>query len=574
MFLLFYLLTPILFLNPNFKRTTKGNQIFRYIFGLMFSFITFYVFNKDKSISLIISILGFAGIFQIIMALLEAGVSYKNRTLEGNFPKKIILGALVLIVASGIYNTAPFSIASAKGLYNMVGAKESNDKSPKANTENIIIVPPETAYYQMQNLIGSLPNPSFYKVGQLNLTKTPNGAYYVAPVEFDGTIKALLNRELPGVIYVSAERLEEPKLIEVSFNHSESLLFNNNIYRKMRSAKQDSVLLNTNVELDDNLNPYYVGTFGHYKFGRTGDIVDGVITYDLKTGETKTYNKEDAPKWIDQIYTYNVAEQYNQYFGLYKKGFINSKIGQKDVHIPTTWSSGVNLQGLEIESNQVIPIVGSNGEMYFFTDHTNTSDNSTTMTGYTLMDSRTGEMIYYKTPGLLNGQGAMNAVEKLLGADKANWTTSQPILYNIYGVDTWIIPVINKTDGSFVKLGLVAAESKYAILADNKADLLDSFKKAIVEGKISESSDAKVDNNATAIKEQEVTGKIWRINQTTEEGKSIFYIKLENNDKIFMINKNVSADVVLARDGDNVTLKYANMEDQAILSVTSFKLNK
>lgn len=569
MSLLYYFLVPILFLSPNIKNANKWTNILRYIIGFVISFTMFYLFNEDKSISFIISMMFLIGIFQIIMSIVEAGIDFTTKS-----PKRAILLGIALMVIAGIYNTLPISIGRAKGLYEMVGATESDAQSPKINTENIIIIPPETAYYQMQNMIGSLPNPSFYKIGQLNLTKTPKGAYYVAPIEFEGNIKALLNRKSPGVVYVSAERQEEPKIIDVEFDHSESLLFNNNIYRKMRSIQQNSVLLNTNIELDDNLNPYYIGSYGHYKYGRTGTVVDGVISYELKTGETKSYKKEDTPVWIDQVYTYDVAEKYNTYQGIYKKGFINSKIGQKEVHIPTNWSSGVKISGLEVESTQVVPVVGNDGEMYFFTDHTNTSENSTTMTGYTLMDSRTGKMVYYKTPGLLNGQGAMNSVEKLLGADKSNWATSQPILYNIYGVDTWIVPIINRTDGSFVKLGLVAAQSKYSILADNKADLLDSFKKAIADGKINESSDVKIDNKTSTIEEKEVTGDIWRINQTTEDGKAVFYIQLKDNDKIFTINKNVSPEVVLARDGDKVTLKYINMDEQKVLSVTSFSISK
>lgn len=573
MYLLFYFLAPLLFLNPNFKAASKLNNLLRYLAGFIFFFMQFYNLNKDKSLSFMISVLWIVGAFQIIAALVEAGatLSYRRKVINVGIPRKIIFVSSILILASVFYNNLPFSIANAKGLYNLAAAKESTEDSPKANTENIIIIPPETAYYQMQNLIGSIPNPSYYKIGQMSLTKTSGGAYYVAPVEFSDSIKALLNRENPGVMYVSAERLESPKFVDVKFNHSGSLVFNNYIYREMRKYKQDSVLLNANIELDDDLNPYYVGSYGHYKYGRKGIVVDGVILYELKSGTTKVCSKEETPKWVDQIYTYDVAENYNEYFGLYKSGYINSIIGQKDVHIPTAWKSGTSISGLEIESNQVIPVVGSSGEMYFFTDHTNTSSNSTTMTGYTLMDSRTGEMIYYKTPGSVNGEGAMNVVEKLLGADKANWTTSQPILYNIYGIDTWIIPVINKVDGSFVKLGLVTAESKYGILADNKADLMDSFKKAIASGKVNESSDTKVDSNTEKPSEKEITGKIWRINQTTESGKAVFYVKLENSDKIFMVDIDVNPMVVLARDGDTVTIKYEDMEEQTILSATSFK---
>jgi hypothetical protein len=41
-----------------------------------------------------------------------------------------------------------------------------------------------------------------------------------------------------------------------------------------------------------------------------------------------------------------------------------------------------------------------------------------------------------------------------------------------------------------------------------------------------------------------------------------------------MINKNLSPEVILARDGDSITLKYIDMEEQQVLSVTSFKINE
>lgn len=568
MWKLIYLLLPMLFLNFNVKKSSKSMQIFRYIIGFIYTFIVFYFINMDKSFSAIIANLKFIALFQIIFGAIETASNKEHKSSKLSF-----LVYFIVFLISIFYSFMPYSYGGAKNLAAMVGAKESESQSPKINTENIIIVPPETAYYQMQTLIGSLPNPSLYKIGEISLTKTDKGAYYVAPIEIEGAIKALLNRELPGVAYVSAEKIEDAKLINVSFKHGDSLLFNNNIYRKLRDYAPNSVLLNANIELDDNLNPYFVGSYGHYKYGRAGVVADGVLLYEVKTGEVKSYKKEETPKWVDQIYTSDMAEKYNNYFGRLQKGFINSIIGQKGVHIPTAWGSGIDLKGFEIESKQVVPVVGSNGEFYFFTDHTNTSSTSTTMTGYTLTNTRTGEMIYYKTPGLLNGQGAMNAVDKLLGADKANWTTAQPILYNIFGVDTWIVPVINKTDGSFVKLGLVTAQSKFAILSDSKLDLLDQFKKALADGRVNQGSDVKVDN-AAKLKESEISGKILRINQITENGQSVFYIKLDNEkDKIFMINKNVNAEVVLAKEGDTINIKYINMEGQKIQSVTGFNIN-
>ncbi len=572
MSILWYFLFPVLFLNYNIKKCSKGEQIARYLIGFVYAFLVFYVGNKDRSISFALANLKWVALFQLIFS--SAGILNKRSLKEG---KNIAINKfngvfLILLVGSIIYSSIPYINGGTKNLYTMTNVKESDKQSPKIDTENIIIISPETAYYQMQTLIGSLPNPSLYKIGQVTLTKTEKGAYYVAPIDIEGNLKAFLNKELPGVVYVSAERLEDAKIIKVPYKYGESLVLNHNIYRKLREYAPDKILLNANVELDNNLNPYYVGSYGHYKYGRNGIVVDGVLLYDAKNEKIETFSKDKVPAWVDQIYTSRVAEVYNDYFGKYQNGLINSKIGQKGVHIPTEWSPSVKLKGLEVESNQVVGVVGNNGSFYFFTDHTNTSSTSTTMTGYTLMNTRNGEMTYYKTPGFLNGEGAMNSIEKLLGANKSNWATSQPILYNLYGIDTWIIPIINKTDGSFVKIGLVTAQSKYAVLADNKVDLLEAFKNAIVDGTINQNSDTKVKNDAQ-LKKVQKEGKILRINQVVENGKTVFYLKIDSEpNNIFMIDKNINTDIVLARDGDSIKLEYVSIEDQKIIPVTGLTL--
>lgn len=575
MSILWYFLFPLVFLNFMFKKASLKEQIARYIFGLVYAFIAFYLVNVDRSLSFVLSNLKWVSILQLIFTVI-ASLEIKGNELvtrPGYKMKLAVLAFTAMFFGSVFYSSMPQIYGGTEKLYSMVGVKERDDQSPSINTENIIIIPPETAYYQMQTLIGSLPNPSLYEIGQLSLTQTEQGAYYVAAIDIDSSFRALLNKELPGIAYVSAERLEDAKLIEMPHKYGESLVFSHNIYRKIREYKPSAILMNADVELDDDLTPYYVGTYGSYKYGRKGLVPDGVILYNLKTGEIKDYPKEEVPSWVDQIYTTEMAEQYNTYYGKYKNGLLNSIIGKKEVQIPTNWDSEIELPGLRIESKQVVPVVGSDNQMYFFTDHTNTNTDSTTMTGYTLMNTRTGETIYYKTPSLLNGQGAMNAIEKLLGAEKANWATAQPILYNIYGIDTWIVPVINRTDGSFVKLGLVTAKSKYSIVADNKLDILEAFKKAIADGTVNNGADVKVENGLE-LKEVTIEGKLVRINQSVEEGKSVFYLKLDTvPDKIFMVNKNVNADVVLARDGDKVKIKYIDMETQEIIPVTEFILS-
>lgn len=567
---MYYLLIIILFLKPSIKKEDLPEQIVRAIIGAITSFVLFYILKFDHSISFVLSILWLPAIFQIIIYLGSAA-SYKARKIkeETNISPYFALCAVIVFVFSLGYLSFPYITGGAKNLAKMVPVKESTEKLSQIDAEHVIVIPPETAYYEMQKMIGTLPNPSVYKIGELGITMTKNGACYVAPIEVDGLFRALSNNQIPGVMYVSAEKQEEAKIINISSRTAESLAFGHNLERTLRRAKPGSVLFQANAELDDEGNPYYVGSYGHYKYGRKGPVIDGIMLLSFKDGGITYYSKDKAPAWVDEIYPSDVSEVYNDYFGTLQKGLMNKVFTKNGIHVPTKWEADATVEGLDVNSTEVTGVIDADGRMKWFTDHTNTSSASTTMTGYSLMDMRTGDMIYYKTAGYINGKGAINAVNKTLGANKSNWIPVQPIFYNLFGTEAWVIPVVNKTDGALVKVAVVAAQNSYVVLQDNKTSALEEFKNAIAYGKINDASD----KNANSIKAEEktITGKVSRINEVTEDGNTIFYVKLTGIDTVFMVNKSAGADIVLTKENDEVDIKYLDIKDNNIVSTTYFK---
>lgn len=569
---MFYLLIIILFLKPSIKKEDLPEQIGRGIIGVLVSFFALYILKFDRSLSFVVSMLWLPALVQV---LFYAGTSSANKKSKNKTVQKgssvIPLIMIIAIFFSAGYNLFPYITGGAKSLAKMVPVKESTEKVSQIDAEHVVVISPETAYYEMQKMIGTLPNPSVYKVGELGITMTKNGAVYVAPIEVDGFFRALTNRQIPGVMYVSAEKQEEAKIINMPVGSAESLILGHNLERNLRNAKPDAILFNANAELDDEGNPYYVGTYGHYKYGRKGPVIDGVLLMSFKDGKITDYSKDKVPAWVDEIYPSDVSEAYNGYFGTLEKGLINKLFAKVGVHIPTEWSGDTKVEGLQVNSKEVTGVIDGNGKMNWFTDHTNTSSSSTTMTGYTLMDMRTGDMIYYKTSGYINGKGAMNAVDKTLGANKSNWAPVQPLFYNIFGTEAWVVPVVNKTDGALVKVAIVAAQNSYVVLEDNKTNAIESFKNAIAYGKISASND----KNANSIKadEKTITGKISRINPVTEDGNTVFYVKLAEGPTVYMVTKSAGIDIVLSKEGDNVEIKYLDIKDNNVISTTGFKNN-
>lgn len=556
---MYYIIMVLLFLKPSIKKEHINEQIGRGVAGLIFSWFLFYVVCVDRSIDFVMAALWVPAIFQMSLSLVSKD---KNK---GKFAGLMFM----LFILSIGYSFYPFITGGASKVASSVPVKESSVGVLKADAGHIIVISPETAYYEMQKMLGTLPNPSIYSIGELGVTMTKNGACYVAPIEVDGLFRALTNSEIPGAIYVSAEKPEEAKVINIPSKIAQSLLFKKDLERYLRQQKPSSILFQANVELDDEGNPYYVGSYGNYKFGRKFPTIEGVLLYSFKDSKVIDYKVDKVPEWVDQVHPSDIAELYNKYFGTYQNGFWNKFISKKGVHVPTTWQAETNVQGLNVNSMEVTGVIDTDGKMKWFTDHTNTSNDSTTMTGYSMMDMRSGEMIYYKTPGYINGKGAMNAVDKALGADKANWTPVQPLFYNIFGSEAWVVPVVNKNDGAIVKIGIVAAKNSYVVLEESKDAAIESFKNAISYGKISDASD----KNANSVKAEEkiVSGKVLRINPVTENGNTIFYVKLVGSDTIFMVTKSSGIDIVLTKENDEVEIKYLDIKDNNVVSTIGFK---
>lgn len=556
---MYYILMILLFLKPSLKKKDVNEQITRGVVGLIFSWFLFYIVCVDRSIYFILAALWVPAIFQMSISL---GSKDKNRG-------KLVGVMCLLIFLSIGYNMYPFITAGASKLATAVPIVESSEGILKADASHIIVISPETAYYEMQKMLGTLPNPSIYSIGQLGVTMTKDGACYVAPIEVDGLFRALTNSEIPGAVYVSAEKSEGAKVISVSAKVAESLLLGKDLKRYLRQQKPSSILFQANVELDDVNNPHYVGSYGHYKFGRKLPVIDGVLLYSFVDGKVVDYSVDKVPEWVDEVHPSDVCELYNEYFGTYQNGFLNKFIAKKGVHVPTAWEGQTQVQGLIVNSKEVTGVIDTDGRMKWFTDHTNTSSDSTTMTGYSLMDMRSGEMTYYKTPGYINGKGAMNAVDKALGADKANWAPVQPLFYNIFGSEAWVVPVVNKNDGAIVKIGIVAAKNSYVVLEESKEAAIESFKNAISYGKTKDASS----KNANSVKAQEkiARGKVLRINSVTENGNTIFYVKLVANNAIFMVTKSAGIGIVLTKENDEVEIVYLDIKDNNVVPTVGFK---
>ncbi len=82
-------------------------------------------------------------------------------------------------------------------------------------------------------------------------------------------------------------------------------------------------------------------------------------------------------------------------------------------------------------------------QLLYFTDFTSSEKDQDSALGYSLINARTGQVTYYRDTkvGIMDSDGAISIASKIYPEKK--WKASMPVLYNIDGVPTWIVSLMD-----------------------------------------------------------------------------------------------------------------------------------
>jgi hypothetical protein len=124
---------------------------------------------------------------------------------------------------------------------------------------------------------------------------------------------------------------------------------------------------------------------------------------------------------------------------------------KKDVHVPAR--------------PEVFGLLAG-GRFVWFVDHTSPAADQS-MTGFTYMDSVSGKLVYYTSSGgEFNSRGAEDAVASNPIVRQGRLIPTQPILYNAYGRNTWVVPLVADS-GKYQTLALVQAANGHVIVGSS-----------------------------------------------------------------------------------------------------------
>ncbi|MDG5786057.1 hypothetical protein QA612_01045 [Evansella sp. AB-P1] len=513
----------------------------RYILGFIYGIMLFYVGLLDQTVTAIITYyLPIIGIGLIVDNSIV--FSFKKTFRKQSAVTGAGAGVVILLAFIIFWIIQPLFLADAK--YNIAGGEEVTveDLNP-VSEQNIPVVPLNFARYRSDVLMGQLDNPAFYDLGETRIQRINETLFWVTPIEYDGIFRWYRSNAAPGYIIVNAENPQsEPELVLHDMTYVPSAFFHENLERHVRSAYPDVLMLDTTFEIDTEGNPYYIISYGHYtEFRRVADV-DGIIIVDPATGEMEQYPKEDAPEWVNRIYPPHIADERNNWFGVYKHGLMNRYIGREGLTQPTAW--GVD--------DSVTGVIDSELNQNWFTDHmrlVGEGQNSNSMVGFTMFDARTGELRYFRdASGMLNGRTAMNLAERTFVRD--DYVAGAPTLYNIYGQYTWVVPLMDRNSVlRQIMLVNASSESVYGY-GPTKRESFSAYSLALS----SRIDDDVIPGEITDL--VEITANVERVYKWDREDTVTVRILIEGYDRIFTINSSSYPRAVFIDEGDEITIRF------------------
>ena len=393
--------------------------------------------------------------------------SHRHRSREVMKPYGLY-AVLILFVLMCVFAFSGSSCLRSSDYHSFVEAQlEDRDWEKdmvQIDTVHIRMVSEEQATWKANKVLGQVDGSlgSRYKVGQMRIQRTKDALVWVGPLEFLGFKTWQANDSTPGYVLVSAEDPNDEGVLVTGYElkYLSSAWLNNKLERIVYlNGYQFRGLDDWTFEIDDDGKPFYVVSLFHPKISYWGPVIEGVLIVDPTDGTMTEYSMEELLELVDRVIPRDVARSRLSWHGKFVDGWLNSWWGEIDVNVPTTSES---MPGMWLTW-------GDDGQAYWFTGLTSSKTTDQSLVGFALVNTRTGDVRKYRLSGSdeLGIQQAVNAAV----SNYDGWHATQPILYNVYGELTWIVPVIS-SEGIFQEIALVhAGTAKVAHKSDKRSAL-------------------------------------------------------------------------------------------------------
>lgn len=385
--------------------------------------------------------------------------------------------------------------------------------------------------------------------GEPTIQQVKGELVWVVPLYHSGFFKWLSNMDgSAGYITVSATDLQDVKYVEdYKIKIQPNNYFFDDLERRIRfSIGAFKGITDYSFELDEDGKPYWVVTTYKNKRGFSLPEANGILLVDAQTGSIKSYDMENIPDWVDRVQPEDfVINQINNK-GKYVHGIFN--FSNKD----------------KFKTSPGHIIVYNDNRCYLFTGITSVgADNSAI--GFYMVDMKTKESVFFNMSGATEN-AAMESTEGAV--QDLGYKATFPVVLNLENNPSYFITLKDKS-------GLIKKYAFVSIKNYNIVGIGDSIKEA-EKNYLNLLKNSGVQNNEgdeqNITESKKIAGTVKRIDFTIEDGKTIYYIILNESDKmIFTVNSTVSQTLPLTQIGDNIEIEYDYSDKSITQKVTSFK---
>ena len=387
---------------------------------------------------------------------------------------------------------------------------------------------------------------------QINYKDEP---YRVTPLVYGDVIKWFNNQKngIPAYITVNMTTQETSTVrVNGGIKYSESEYFMRNIHRYLRFKYPTKIFDDVSFEIDENGTPFWVASTVKFRIGFwSGRDIGGAVLVNAVTGESKYYDIEAVPTWVDQVFSSDIIIEQLDFNGLYRGGYWNSIFGQKGV----------------LQSTEGYNYLAINDDVWLYTGMTSVVSDESNV-GFVLVNLRTKEAKYYTVPGAKE-YSAMSSAEGAV--QEKGYVATFPILLNVSDRPTYFMSL--KDDAGLVKMYAFVDVEAYQVLGTGASV------NTARENYIANLKHEEIEVEDTQIAETFTTDiEILNVKAGVINGNTKYYLKVKLPetsslfiDDVMVLDISLSKDLPFVSVGDKCEITYEFDENDNVV-VKSFKL--
>lgn len=420
--------------------------------------------------------------------------------------------------------------------------EEFNEEFETIGLNRIPVVDKQTAVQLGDKQLGTVSGlgSQFFVDSQYSLINVNDGIFRVSPLDHRDFFKWLQNRNegIQNYVSVNVTNPTDVRLVAVSagMKVSPNSFFHQDLARHVRFKYRTLIFGDYTFEIDDDQNPYWVVSVIKPEIGPFGGLsAQGAVLVNPVTMDTQYYDIDELPHWVDRVQPSSIAWSQIDNWGYYVHGFINTLFNQKDM-LQTT--DGYNYVVID---NQV----------YVYSGLTSLGGDRS-IVGFTLINLKSKEATFYQIGGA-DEYAAMSSAEGQV--QHLNYRSTFPVLLNISSTPTYFVSLKDQ-EGLVKKYSFIAVSNYDAVgVGDTVAEAQRNY---IL--KLREIGMVKDDETRYT----EITGTVAMVSTAIVDGNSVYYITLDEDPRLFVVNVSVNLEVLFTTENDEVTMKFFDNKENIV----------